>query len=153
MCPQYGAGGETSLHACRDCPFSLSVWLSLGFNWHVDEVNDSLLCWVWDLLCGSSLAQRWDAYSMCMVDGRTQPSEHGDCLLMRATYFWMEYVSTPLAAEAWVSLEEIWFAREMGFGSVEIEGDSLVVIMKLRFPRLDRSDISSYVLEAQSLNL
>ncbi|MBA0669361.1 hypothetical protein Goklo_025234, partial [Gossypium klotzschianum] len=150
MCPQYGAGGETSLHACRDCPFSLSVWLSLGFNWHVDE---SFLPLFWVMFEG------WDAYSMCMVDGRTQPSEHGVMtlnhlgLLMRATYFWMEYVSTPLAAEAWVSLEEIWFAREMGFGSVEIEGDSLVVIMKLRFPRLDRSDISSYVLEAQSLNL
>lgn len=74
-------------------------------------------------------------------------------LLMWATYFWTEYVSTPLATEAWLSVEEIWFTREMGFGSVEIEGDSLVVIMKLRFPRLDRSDISSYVLEAQPLNL
>ncbi|MBA0787022.1 hypothetical protein Gotri_027824 [Gossypium trilobum] len=72
-------------------------------------------------------------------------------LLMGATYFWTKYVSIPLATEAWVSVEEIWFAREMGFGSMEIEGDSLVVIMKLRSPLLDHSDISSYVLEAQQL--
>ncbi|MBA0700356.1 hypothetical protein Goari_000053 [Gossypium aridum] len=99
------------------------------------------------------MSEGWDAFSMCMVDRRTQPSEHGDCRssLVWATCFWMEYVSTPLAAEAWVNVEQIWFAREMGFGSVEIEGDSLVVIMKLRSPHLDHSDISSYVLEAQQL--
>lgn len=49
-------------------------------------------------------------------------------------------------------MEAIWFAREMGFDLVEIEGDSLMVIMKLRSPNLDRSDVSSYVLEAQQLS-
>ncbi|PPD84814.1 hypothetical protein GOBAR_DD18257 [Gossypium barbadense] len=133
MCPRCGVGGETSLHACHDCPFLFWVWLSLGFTWHVDEVNDSLFCWVWDLLCGSSPAQQLLTFILghvrrlgCLLDvhgrGRTQPSEHGVMtlnhlgLLMWAAYFWTEYVSTPLATEAWLSVEEIWFTREMGFG-------------------------------------
>nr|KJB51884.1 hypothetical protein B456_008G236300 [Gossypium raimondii] len=60
-----------------------------------------------------------------------------------AACFWKSHVPTPLEVEAWACvLEVIRFAMGIGFRRVEFEGDSLLVITKIKSTISDRSDIN-----------
>ncbi|MBA0660409.1 hypothetical protein Goklo_012428 [Gossypium klotzschianum] len=51
-------------------------------------------------------------------------------LIMRAVCLWNRYVPNELAVEVLASTQALRFAQELGFWKVEVEVDSLVVIMK-----------------------
>ncbi|MBA0744299.1 hypothetical protein Gogos_006931, partial [Gossypium gossypioides] len=66
-----------------------------------------------------------------------------------AACFWKSHVPTPLEVEAWACLEVIRFAVEIDFRRVEFEGDSLLVITKMKSTGTDRSDINMLIWEAK----
>ncbi|MBA0637434.1 hypothetical protein Godav_025026 [Gossypium davidsonii] len=68
-----------------------------------------------------------------------------------AACFWKSHVPTPLEVEAWACLEVIRFAMEISFRRVEFEGDSLLVITKMKSTITDRSDINMLIWEAKML--
>ncbi|PPR97270.1 hypothetical protein GOBAR_AA23395 [Gossypium barbadense] len=72
-------------------------------------------------------------------------------LLMGFTYFWNEYVSSLLITEAWAGLQTIRFVKDMGFRSVEVEGNSSVDISKFQSTNVDQSKF--YVLESKKIGL
>ncbi|KAK5811528.1 hypothetical protein PVK06_026868 [Gossypium arboreum] len=55
--------------------------------------------------------------------------------------------------EVLAKTQALKFAPELGFWAVEIEGDFLVVIMKLRATCIDQSKISNHIWEAKQIVL
>ncbi|KAG8496970.1 hypothetical protein CXB51_008189 [Gossypium anomalum] len=66
-------------------------------------------------------------------------------LLLGSVCFWSEYVLDVVVAEALACVHAIRFARDLGLRRVEFEGDSAVVISKLKSGVIDRSNISGYI--------
>lgn len=74
-------------------------------------------------------------------------------LLLGSVCFWSEYVLDVVVAEALACVHAIRFARDLGLRRVEFEGDSAVVISKLKSGVIDRSNISGYIWDARQLLL
>ncbi|KAK5825675.1 hypothetical protein PVK06_020533 [Gossypium arboreum] len=57
------------------------------------------------------------------------------------------HVVDAFVAEARACERAIWFARELGFQHIQIEGDSLAIIKKLQLDTLDRSVLGPIVVD------
>lgn len=72
-------------------------------------------------------------------------------LIMGATCSRNSNILSVEVVEALVAVQAIQFAQEMGFHRVEFEGDSLVVISKLKMQGLVRSTVNNYIWEVKQL--
>ncbi|PPD79188.1 hypothetical protein GOBAR_DD23884 [Gossypium barbadense] len=70
-------------------------------------------------------------------------------LIIGAVYPWNRYVSNASVAKALAGTQAFRFTQELGFLAIEFEGESLVVITKLRAACIDRSEISNHMWEAK----
>lgn len=68
-------------------------------------------------------------------------------LLLGSACFWYPIGSSPLVAEAMACIRAVAFTRDLGFRSVEFEGDSAQLLTKLRAPEIDRSIVSPLIWE------
>lgn len=69
-------------------------------------------------------------------------------LFMGSTCFWENHVPCLLFAEALACVKAIQFVQDLGFHWVEFEGDSLILISRLRGAQLDRSKVRARLREA-----
>lgn len=74
-------------------------------------------------------------------------------LLMGAACYWHENVPSIVVTEALATLKVVRFARDLGFNSIEVEGDLSIVIAKLHNSVVDRSEVSSYIWDVKQLAL
>ncbi|MBA0786814.1 hypothetical protein Gotri_025600 [Gossypium trilobum] len=70
-------------------------------------------------------------------------------LIMGAAYLWNRYVLNASVEKALAGTQAFRFTQELGFLAIEFEGESLVVITKLRAACIDRSEISNHMWEAK----
>ncbi|MBA0852798.1 hypothetical protein Goshw_009913 [Gossypium schwendimanii] len=61
-------------------------------------------------------------------------------LIMVAAYSWNRNISYMVAVETLAAIQAVQFSQKMGFHKVEVEGDLLVIVSKLRMQGLDRSE-------------
>lgn len=65
--------------------------------------------------------------------------------LLGVAYFWKPPVSPPFVVKIWACLELLWFTKESGFWRVDFEGNSLLVITKMKSIVTDRSGINMLI--------
>ncbi|GMI69891.1 hypothetical protein like AT3G25270 [Hibiscus trionum] len=61
------------------------------------------------------------------------------------------HISSPFEAEAQALIHGLEFAKDLGFLSVEVEGDARTVIKKMNETSLDRSRIRSFIIDAKQM--
>ncbi|MBA0634424.1 hypothetical protein Godav_029565 [Gossypium davidsonii] len=69
------------------------------------------------------------------------------CLIMGACTYPYSHVVDAFVAEARACERVIWFARELRFQHIQIEGDSLAIIKKLQLDTSDKSVLGSIVVD------
>ncbi|KAG8488171.1 hypothetical protein CXB51_018359 [Gossypium anomalum] len=69
----------------------------------------------------------------------------GSCALV------MKHVPTPFAAEALTCMQALKLFLDFGFYSIELEGDSLSVLKKMKSTSQDFSLISAYIADGKRL--
>ncbi|KAK5795202.1 hypothetical protein PVK06_036460 [Gossypium arboreum] len=131
MRPRCGSGPETILHVCRDNPVVKEVWHGLGYSWHIiPESEDTTI--------------QWAASTGIVV-------RNSEGLLLGSACFWEKHMPCLLQKEALACVQAIRFAQDLGFHWVEIEGDSAVLISRLRSLATDWSMVGAYVWDAKRL--
>ncbi|KAK5784747.1 hypothetical protein PVK06_039276 [Gossypium arboreum] len=72
-------------------------------------------------------------------------------LIMGATCNWNRNIPSEEVTEALEVLQAVQFAQEIGFRKVKVEGDSLMIISKLRMQGMDMSEVSNYICVAKQI--
>ncbi|MBA0706403.1 hypothetical protein Golax_018514, partial [Gossypium laxum] len=73
--------------------------------------------------------------------------------MLGSTYFWKKHIPDAAVAEALACVHAVQFARDLGLRRVELEGDSAMVISKLKHAGIDRLKISGYIRDARQMLL
>ncbi|MBA0804402.1 hypothetical protein Gohar_003989 [Gossypium harknessii] len=86
------------------------------------------------------------------VDKKWEPPvvRNAEGLIMAACTHLNEYIMDSTVAVACAYLQSITFAEDLGFRKIIVEGDSLIVIKKMRTPVDDKSCISAPVKEVKA---
>ncbi|MBA0580463.1 hypothetical protein Gorai_022679, partial [Gossypium raimondii] len=158
MCPRCGCGPETILHVCRDCPGILHIWHNLGISWDpVLAADDTPINWVGQLFAQGTrhVCVNFDAgfFANLHVANAGVIVWDSAGLILGLACLWQDNVSCLLTSEALACVRAIYFAQDLGFRKVELEGDSTVLLSKLNAAAIDRSTISSIIWDAKRLVL